>query len=133
MGIVTFNMSLSLDGLVAGRNATPENGLGEGGARLFDWYEGGEVAIPNSGGPTLHVSPASAAIIQEGFGTAGAMVTGRKTFEIARGWGGEPPIAPLLRRDAFCSIGMAHTRIEIHFCDGWHCQRHSSSQARGRR
>ncbi len=94
MGIVTFNMSLSLDGFVAGLNATPENGLGEGGARLFDWYLGGEVEIPNPGGPTLHVTPASAAIVKEAFETAGAMVTGRKTFEIARAWGGNPPIAP---------------------------------------
>ncbi len=96
MGIVTFNMSMSLDGFVAGRNATPENGLGEGGARLFDWYMGGEVEILNPGGPTLHMTSESAAIVREAFETAGAMITGRKTFDIAQGWGGNPPIAPAL-------------------------------------
>ncbi len=42
----------------------------------------------------MKVSPQSAPIVKEGFATAGAMVTGRKTFEIASGWGGNPPIAP---------------------------------------
>lgn len=54
---VTFNMSMSLDGFVAGPNANPENGLGDGGERLFNWYMNGSVEIPNPGGPTLQVSP----------------------------------------------------------------------------
>ena len=94
MGLVTFNMSMSLDGFVAGPNANPENGLGDGGARLFDWYMNGNVEIPNPGGPTLKVSSASAPIVKEGFASAGAMITGRQTFDIAHGWGGNPPIAP---------------------------------------
>jgi hypothetical protein len=36
MGKVTFNMTMSLDGFVAGPNDGPENSLGDGGARLFD-------------------------------------------------------------------------------------------------
>ena len=94
MGLVTFNMSVSLDGFVAGPNATPENGLGDGGERLFDWYMNGNVELPNPGGPTLKVSPPSAAVVKESFASAGAMITGRKTFEIAHAWGGNPPIAP---------------------------------------
>ncbi|TLN20511.1 dihydrofolate reductase, partial [bacterium] len=38
MGKVTFNMTVSLDGYVAGPNDTPDNGLGDGGEALFDWY-----------------------------------------------------------------------------------------------
>ena len=30
---VTFNMTMSLDGFVAGPNDNPENGLGDGGER----------------------------------------------------------------------------------------------------
>jgi hypothetical protein len=30
-------MSMSLDGFIAGSNAGPRNGLGDGGQRLHDW------------------------------------------------------------------------------------------------
>ncbi len=42
----------------------------------------------------LKVSPQSAELLKDAIGTSGAMVTGRKTFDIARGWGGHPPGAP---------------------------------------
>jgi hypothetical protein len=35
MGKVVFNMTMSLDGFVAGPNDSPENGLGDGGDALF--------------------------------------------------------------------------------------------------
>jgi hypothetical protein len=31
-------MSISLDGFVAGPNEGPDNGLGDGGHRLHEWY-----------------------------------------------------------------------------------------------
>jgi hypothetical protein len=34
MGNVVFNITMSLDGFVAGPNDSPENGLGDGGDRL---------------------------------------------------------------------------------------------------
>jgi hypothetical protein len=40
MGKVIYDMSMSLDGFIAGANARPEagwGGLGEGGERLHDW------------------------------------------------------------------------------------------------
>jgi dihydrofolate reductase len=95
MGKVTFNMTMSLDGFVAGPNDGPENGLGDGGDRLFNWYFNGSIEIPISeGSPVLKVSPRSAEILKEAFGTYGAMVTGRRTFDIAKGWGGHPPGEP---------------------------------------
>ena len=47
MGKVVFNMTMSLDGFVAGSNDGPENGLGDGGDRLFEWYFSGDTEIPN--------------------------------------------------------------------------------------
>ncbi len=95
MGKVTFNMTMSLDGFVAGPNDGPENGLGDGGDRLFKWYFSGEVEIPISDGtPVLRVSPQSAEILKEAMGTYGAGVWGRRTFDIARAWGGHPPGSP---------------------------------------
>ena len=94
MGKVIFNMTMSLDGFVAGPNDGPENSLGDGGDRLFQWYFSGNTEVRVPGSPVLKVSPQSAAIINEAIVTAGAQVTGRKTFDIARGWGGHPPGAP---------------------------------------
>ena len=37
MGKVTFNITVPLDGFVAGPNDGPENGQGDGGERLFKW------------------------------------------------------------------------------------------------
>ncbi len=95
MGKVIFNMTMSLDGFVAGPNDGPENGLGDGGDALFKWYFSGDTEISIGGGsPMLKVSLQSAELLKEAIETTGAMVTGRKTFDIARGWGGHPPGAP---------------------------------------
>ncbi len=95
MGKVTFNMTISLDGFVAGPNDGPDNSLGDGGERLFEWYFSGDTEIPISdGNMVLKVSQKSAAILQEAFNSYGAGVWGRRTFDIARAWGGHPPRRP---------------------------------------
>ncbi len=95
MGKVTFNMTMSLDGFVAGVNDNPEQGLGENGERLFNWYFQGDTEVPMSAGvPTLKVSAQSARVLREGLERLGAGIWGRKTFDIAHGWGGKPPGSP---------------------------------------
>lgn len=95
MGKVIFNMTMSLDGFVAGPNDSPENGLGDGGEALFNWYFSGDTEVPISdGNMVLKVSPQSAEIIKQAFDTYGAGVWGRRTFDIARAWGGHPPGSP---------------------------------------
>jgi dihydrofolate reductase len=95
MGKVVFNMTMSLDGFVAGPNDGPENGLGDGGDRLFEWYFSGDTEIPISdGNMVLKVSPQSAEMLKQAFETYGAGVWGRRTFDIARAWGGHPPGTP---------------------------------------
>ena len=95
MGKVVFNMTMSLDGLVAGPNDSPENGLGDGGEALFRWYFSGDTEVPISeGNMVLKVSPQSAKLLRESMATYGAGVWGRKTFEIAHAWGGHPPGSP---------------------------------------
>src|SRR5690606_27179603 len=37
MGTVSADISMSLDGYIAGPNDIPEQGLGEGGERLHEW------------------------------------------------------------------------------------------------
>lgn len=95
MSKVVFNMTVSLDGFVAGPNDNPDNGLGDGGDALFHWYFSGDTEVPISdGNMVLKVSPQSAEILKESFKTQGAGVWGRKTFDIAHAWGGHPPGSP---------------------------------------
>jgi dihydrofolate reductase len=78
-------MSMSLDGFIAGPNAGPDNGLGDGGHRLHEWVlpaaDAGHKAISDLGG-------VNGQIVDE-FMSTGAVVAGRGTFESAGGWGGD--------------------------------------------
>jgi dihydrofolate reductase len=95
MGKVVFNMTMSLDGFVAGPNDSPEKGLGDGGDALFNWYFSGDTEISLSEGtPMLKVSRQSAKLLKAAIENSGAGVWGRKTFDIAGAWGGHPPGSP---------------------------------------
>jgi dihydrofolate reductase len=95
MGKVVFNMSVSLDGFVAGPNDGPDNGLGDGGDALFNWYFSGDTDIPISdGNMVLKVSQQSAELLKEAMENYGAGVWGRRTFDIAHAWSGHPPGSP---------------------------------------
>ncbi len=97
MGKVVFNMTVSLDGYVAGPNDGPDNGLGDGGGALFTWYSSGDVEIPISdGNMSLKVSAVSAELLKEAIASYGAGVWGRRTFDIAHAWGGHPPGQPCI-------------------------------------
>jgi dihydrofolate reductase len=86
MNKVIAIMSMSLDGFVADSN--------DGVDEVFDWYFSGDVEVSTSNsdwGMTFHVSEASAAHLQGLQAEVGAMLTGRRTFEAADGWGGNHP------------------------------------------
>jgi dihydrofolate reductase len=87
MGKVMTSLSLSRDGFVAGPNDDVQH--------VFAWLMRGDSEIPVQGGRMmLKVSPQSAELIEEALRTTGAMVAGRRMFEIAQAWGGLPPHAP---------------------------------------
>ena len=93
MGKVMVQLSMSLDGFIAGPNDSPENSLGDGGEQLFKWYSSGDTDFKwPSGMMTSRVSAASAAHLRETVPTIGALVTGRRTFDIAQAWGGRHPL-----------------------------------------
>lgn len=89
MGPVVVDLSVSLDGYVAGPNDGMDNPLGDGGSRLFGWWTSGTERI----GPDDRFKPAprSVDVAREAF-DCGAIITGRRTFDIARGWGGRHPV-----------------------------------------
>src|SRR3712207_5626011 len=93
MGKITMGLSMSLDGFIAGPNDGPSSPLGDGGERLFAWYQAGEVEYGLPGTEMVfRVSPQSADLLREAHSRMGAFVTGRRTFDIAGGWGGSPPL-----------------------------------------
>src|SRR5215210_6727384 len=83
MSKVVAIMSMSLDGYVADLN--------DGVAEVFDWYvNSGDVEIHTGGSDpmTFNVSERSAEHIRRLTSELGAVLTGRRTFEVAEGWGG---------------------------------------------
>ena len=93
MGKVSVGLSVSLDGFIAGPNDGPKRPLGDGGERLFAWYSGGdtEYGLPGTE-MVFQVSRQSAEMLRQAHAGMGAFVTGRRTFDLANGWGGSPPL-----------------------------------------
>ena len=92
MAKVRVELSMSLDGFIAGPNDSPEQGLGDGGDRLFKWYSSGDTDFPLPGTDMVFkISRVSADFLHDAWHATGASVTGRRTFDIAGGWGGNPP------------------------------------------
>ena len=87
-GVVAI-MSMSLDGFVA----DPGDGVEE----VFDWYfNSGEVEFEAGGSDpmTFRVSEASAGHLRALWSELGAVLTGRRTFDRAQGWGGNHAWGP---------------------------------------
>ena len=101
MAATILYMSISLDGFIAGPNAGPGKGLGDGGERLHEWLWTSDEPSGESGVPA-RPSGVNGTVWDE-FMSTGAVVAGRGTFEPAGGWGGDHhdgvPIWILSRRE----------------------------------
>ena len=91
MAKVTSDMSMSLDGFIAGPNDSVELPLGEGGERLHEWvYDLASWRERHglAGGKTGR----DAEVLDESFKTTGAVVMDRRMFNLGeRYWGDNPP------------------------------------------
>jgi len=85
MSNVTAGFSMSLDGFIADPDDNTD--------RVFKWYSTGntDLKVP-SGDRTFKLSPESAAHFEEATRTVGALIYGRKTFDVAHAWGGRHPL-----------------------------------------
>ena len=98
MTSVRCQISVSLDGFVAGPNQSPENPIGEGGMRLHEWAFATDSWRAQQGLPGGERS-ADSEVIDEVFQGVGAYIMGRKMFgggagpwdEAWAGWWGEDP------------------------------------------
>jgi dihydrofolate reductase len=84
MGKVTTGFSTSLDGFIAGP--------GDDVTHVFQWYGSGDTEYHFPGGMTVQVSAASARVLDRIVRAAGALVTGRRQFDLTHGWGGRHPV-----------------------------------------
>ena len=84
MGKVFTHMTMSLDGYIA----DPEDRPGE----LFDWYQAGEVSVASGNeNVTFDVDEDSAEVLRGLTESPGALVAGRRLFDIADGWNDRHP------------------------------------------
>ena len=88
---VTADMSMSLDGFIAGPNDSAAQGLGEGGERLHQWlYD--LASFHERHGAGGGVKDQDSEILDEAFRTVGACLMGRRMFDFAeQAWGANPP------------------------------------------
>jgi dihydrofolate reductase len=85
MATVVADMSMSLDGYVA----DPHDGINE----VFSWFMTGDVPVPTANpGLAFQTDEISAAEMRKALENTGAVVTGRRTFDLAGGWGGTHPM-----------------------------------------
>ncbi len=75
-GPIRLYMSMSLDGFITGPNDREGHGLGDNGGRLFNWLD-----------DRMSTGP-SGQVFRELMAT-GAVIAGRRTFELADRWQGD--------------------------------------------
>lgn len=117
---VVSALSVSADGYIAGPHDGPGQPLGLGGQRLFAWYFDGDT--PSQVFDNMRLSAASAAFFDRFAGSVGAVVTGRRTYDISNGWnGGGPlpgaPIFVLTSRRPPAEVGAQQTFVTTGVAD----------------
>jgi len=90
MTAVVTALSTSIDGFIAGADDSPEQPLGVGGDRLFKWLSDGDT--PSRHNPSFRMSAVSAEFFDEGVGRVGAVIAGRRTYDISEAWGRSGPM-----------------------------------------
>ena len=110
MSKVVAIMSMSLDGFVA----DPDDGVAE----VFDWYahSGGiEIHTGGSDPMTFRMSEPSARHFRDLTSGLGAVLTGRRTFEVADGWGGNHHWGPAFVLTHEVPDGWPRADSTVHF------------------
>ncbi|MDX6591241.1 MAG: hypothetical protein QOJ13_437 [Gaiellales bacterium] len=122
MSRLRFDISMSLDGYVAGPNASVDVPLGEGGEQLHEWIFGLASWRDPHGLEGGETGPDDA-VIQESLEATGAVLMGRKMFSGGQGpwaddpnrdgwWGDDPPF----RKPVF--ILTHHARETVTYANG---------------
>lgn len=103
-------MSMSLDGFVA----DPDDDVND----VFDWYfSSGDVEVPAGGADDFRfrMSEPSAEHVRSLFAELGAVLTGRRTFDKAVGWGGNHAWGPAFVLTHSVPDGWPRPGSTVHF------------------
>jgi dihydrofolate reductase len=84
MAKVIANMSMSLDGYVADEN----DGINE----VFEWYLSGPATLEMANGMKMQMTERNAETFKDSISDVGAVLTGRRTSDVAGAWGGQHPV-----------------------------------------
>ena len=110
MSKVVAIMSMSLDGYVADQH--------DGVAEVFDWYfNSGDVEFDTGGADamTFKVFAPSAEHLRGLWSGLGAVLTGRRTFDKAEGWGGNHAWGPAFVLTHHIPAGWPRPNSTVHF------------------
>ena len=93
MGKVRTGLAVSLDGFISGPNDGADAPMGHGGERLLAWYAGGdtEYRLPGTD-MVFKVSAPTAEFLRQTRETTGALVFGRRTFDLTLWVGWQTPV-----------------------------------------
>jgi dihydrofolate reductase len=110
MSKVILDISMSLDGFVA----RPDDDPGP----IHDWLFNGDPVI--AGNDFFKTAGASTEVLNESLNTTGALVTGRHTYDLTGGWGGNCPVgdAPVFVVTHLPPDTVPHGRTSFTFVDG---------------
>ncbi len=109
MSTVVAIMSMSLDGFVADAH--------DGVDEVFDWYGSGDVEFDTGGSDpmTFRFSEPSAEHFRNLTARLGAVLTGRRTFDVAQGWGGNHAWGPAYVLTHEVPAGWPRPDSSVHF------------------
>jgi dihydrofolate reductase len=90
MAKVFTMLAASVDGFIAGPDDGPQFPLGRNGEQLFDFFESGDT--PSAFYPRFRMSRPSVQFFDALAARTGAVVSGRRTYDITNGWSGDSPL-----------------------------------------
>lgn len=90
MSKLILDISMSLDGFIAGLNDHQKQPLGDGGEAIQSWLFSGNQ--PSKYNEFFQLSSTNKAVFDASIPKTGAMIVGRRTFDIVNGWEGSHPI-----------------------------------------
>lgn len=121
MATVVIDLSISVDGFIAGPDDGRDHPLGtHGGEHVFDWYSAGDE--PMHGDERFRPIGVNRDVVDQMWNDAGSFVFGRRTYDITNGWNGRHPVrgVPVVilthRRPDHVPVG----KSSFHFTDDIH-------------
>lgn len=113
MAKTVLYMSMSLDGFITGPDDRSDAPLGVDGERLHNW-----LAADGDAGVAGFRPPGRSGEVFDELMQTGAVVAGRRTFDLARGWGGDHHGVPIFVLTHHASDAPTDSSLVTYVTDG---------------